>query len=307
MGRLALDAVMKAAKAVVLLALLAPIVSACGESGPSGPDSNARRLPRTLDLDRVAGMRIPGTPHCEFEAESRTFLGEAWGPTQDLLFSCGPAPLSGYVRITNVEARRTVPQEVRCRREEKGAKTVICVVRHDRLLVGTDALCGDPDSYCLDEDWPRIEAEARAAMTRIIELLEPFAEGATPASEIDRAALPATVDLNRLAGRAIPGKHFEDCAFDDDPRTATIGLRCGSSATGTVAIGAASAKASPNPAPETLDNIVVCSRGARQSDCYLRHGKAQLSTTVDCPGGCRDGGTPSALMTLVAQRLAALP
>jgi hypothetical protein len=49
MGRLALDAVMKGAKAVTLLALLAPIVSACG---PSGPDINARRLPHTLDLDR---------------------------------------------------------------------------------------------------------------------------------------------------------------------------------------------------------------------------------------------------------------
>jgi hypothetical protein len=306
MGRLALDAVVKVAKAVTLLALLAPIVSACGPSGPSGPDINARRLPHTLDLDRLAGKQIPGTPHCEFEDQSRTFLGKAWGPSQDLIFSCRGVPQSGNVRTENGEDRRAVPEELRCGREEKGTKTVECVVRHERLLVRTAAHCGDA-SYCVDEDWPRIETDARAIMTRIIELLEPFAEGATPASDIDPAALPPTVDLNRLAGRPIPGKHFEVCAFDDDPGAATIGLRCGSSATGIVAIGDASGEAIPDPAPGTPDNIVVCSRGARQSDCYLRHGMVQLSTTVDCPGSCGDGATPSALMALVAQLLATLP
>ncbi|MET0683738.1 MAG: hypothetical protein ABW060_00405 [Solirubrobacteraceae bacterium] len=290
----------------MLLALLAPIVSACGGSGSSGPDTDARRLPRTLDLDQVAGMRIPGSPHCKFEAESRTFLRGARGSAQDLLFTCGSAPHSGNVRTLSGAAERTIPQQMRCRREEKGDRTVMCLVRHDRLLVGSDAHCidPDPDSYCLD-DWARIEGKARAAITRVIELLELLAEGATPASEIDPAALPATmVDPNRLAGRSTPGKPFDGCAFDDDPRDATIGLRCGSSTIGTVGLNAASAEAISRADPGTPDDIVVCSRGARKSDCYLRHGTARLSTTVDCPGSCRDGATPSALMALVAQLLA---
>ena len=171
MGRPALDAGMHVVKAVVLLALLAPIAAACGGSDPS-PDGDARRLPRTLDLDRVAGMRIPGSPRCKFEAETRTFLRGARGSAQDLLFSCGSAPQSGNVRTLSGAAGRTMSQEVRCRREEKGDRTVMCVVRHDRLLVAADVHCrsSDPDEYCI-EDWPPIEAKARKAIARVTELL----------------------------------------------------------------------------------------------------------------------------------------
>ncbi len=190
-------------------------------------------------------------------------------------------------------------------------------MRHARLLVRTFANCSNDAPYCLDDDddddEQRLEAEARAMMARMIGLLEPSAEGATPVGGIDPRRLPRAVELNRLAGRSIPGKHFEACAFDNDPvdhagtGTATIGLRCGSPATGIVAIGDADVEAIPNRPPYVVDNVVVCSRGARQSDCYLRHRMVQLSTTVDCPGGCRDGTTPSALMALVAQLLATLP
>jgi len=125
----------------------------------------------------------------------------------------------------------------------------MCVVRHDRLLVAADVHCrsSDPDEYCI-EDWPPIEAKARKAIARVTELLEPFAEGATPAAGIDPAALPtALVDPNRLAGRALPGKGFEGCAFDDEPRDAMIDVRCGSSTIGTVGTNAASAEAISHP------------------------------------------------------------
>src|SRR4051794_13586759 len=76
-GSFALDAVIKLATAMTLLALLAAIVSACGGSGvdrtrrPAGADRNARRLPVTRDLDRLAGMPIPGTRgRCRFERET---------------------------------------------------------------------------------------------------------------------------------------------------------------------------------------------------------------------------------------------
>ncbi len=242
---------MKVVKAVTLLALLAA-VSACGSSGP---DINARRLPSTLDLDRLAGMQIPGTPRCGFELRSRTFVGRAWGGEgtagQDLGFSCRGVPQGGNVRTVDGKALRANPEELRCRTDIKSG-AVECFVRHERLLVGTFAHCGDDAPYCLDavDDGP-----------------------------VDRAG----------------------------SRMAKIGLRCGSSATGMVAIADAGVEAIPVPAAGIVDDIVVCSRGARQSDCYLRHGNLQLGTAVDCPGGCGRGATPSALMALVAQLLATLP
>ena len=255
-------------------------------------------------------------PRCEFETASRTFLGKSSGPAQDLPLNCRRVAVSGDVRITYGEARRAVAEKLECRRtEEKGGHAVHCAIRHDRLGVGTTASCAYFESYCGDEHWPRMETDARALIVRIIELLEPLAGGATPAIDIDPTALPPTIDLNRLGGRAIPGKQFEACAFDDEPGSVTIGLRCGSSASGVVGIGDASGEAIPNPEPGIPDDIVVCSRGSRQSVCYLRHGTLQLSTTVDCPGprrrpardGCRHGASPSSLMARVAQLLATLP
>jgi hypothetical protein len=289
--------VTKIAKAVTLLALLA-IVSACGSSAPLGPDVHARRLPSTLDLDRLAGMRIPGTPNCIFENESRTFLGSAWGSTgQDLLFYCrGDYPL-GNVRTLDDEAQPVVAEQLQCQKEDKGRTHFHCAVRHKRLLAAAT-------------DWS--ETEARMMVTRVIDLLEPLAEGATPVIDLNLQALRATTDLTRLAGRPVPRGSLKGCVFDNAPvdhvgtSTATIGLQCRSSATGIVAIGKAP-DAIPNAAPEVPDNIVLCSRGPRESDCYLRHGNVQLSTTVKCPTRCRDGATPSALMAQIARLLATLP
>jgi hypothetical protein len=298
---------MKVVRAATLLVLLAPIVAACG---PFGSDIDPGRLPDTLDLDRLAGMEVPGTPHCRFENTTRTFLGAAWGgASQNLRFTCRGVSQDGNVGTVDDKSSRAAPEELLCGREHRST-AVDCVVRHERLLVRTSASCG-PGADCVGDDERSAETEARAMMPRIIELLEPLPEGATPASGIDPTALPPTVDLDRLAGQPILGEGFEACAFDDDPiddpPTATIGLRCGSFATGVVAIGDGAVEAIPNRVPGAADDVVVCWRGARQSDCYMRHGMVQLSSTVDCPGGCDDGATPSALIALVAQLLAKLP
>src|SRR3954451_1235217 len=68
MGPVALDTVKTVARAMTLFVLLAPVAAACGHSG-SGRSQGDRRVavdvdtghvPGMLDLDRVAGMQIPG-------------------------------------------------------------------------------------------------------------------------------------------------------------------------------------------------------------------------------------------------------
>lgn len=292
---------------VATVAMLVTSVSACGSSEPpeppGPPDRLAQRLPPVIDLDQLAGRRIAGSPSCRFENVSRTFINRAPDVVQDIGLACRGVAQFGNARTVIRGTPFEGPRALRCRREEKGLPTVLCGVQNGRLGVGAQVHCRDlsSPSPCHRESWPQLESDARTLVARAVEVVEPLEAATTPVSGIDAKALPRTVDLQRLAGRSFAAEPFGTCTFDDAPGTATIALRCGSKATGVVGIGEASGEAIPNPEPGTPDDIVVCSRGARQSVCHLPHGDLQLSTTVDCASRCTGRATPSALIAQLAR------
>ena len=343
MGPLELAPLVNVAKAMTLVALLALVVAACGHSGSDDTDEDhttavgieLRRLPFTLDLDRVAGLQISSAPRCRFGNRTSTALSTTEPVSQALPLTCAGGYVGGAVR-TYRDARAVRQQPPRCFTDKRGGE-VLCEMQHASLYMNTYAPCAE----CERAAEHRAVAEASTLMSRIVKLFEGFPSGATPAFDIDPAALSPPIDLGRLAGRPISGPHLHACAFDaalverGRGRTARLGLRCGSWAAGVLAVGPTPAP-TPSPVPGATPTIgpmapaaehwdrtiataphtqnfdsVECTRDARQSACYVRHSSVELSTLVECPGprqgpesaSCGHGASPSALMAAVARML----
>lgn len=153
------------ARASALAVLVAMTVGGCGNG------INTARLPGRLDVNRLIGMRLPGTPTCAFENKARTFLRTGSNQVQGIDIQCAGA--TGQVVVFGAD--RTPPLvdgELRCSDLGRGGPGFGCGVSRDMLTAGTQRQCSGCDA----------EAAARRLMARLVELLSTLSERAPPRS-----------------------------------------------------------------------------------------------------------------------------
>jgi hypothetical protein len=266
----------RALNRVAATALLV-VVGGCGDG------VNTARLPRGLDVNRLIGVRLPGTPACAFENKARTFTRAGVNQVQGIDVRC--AGTTGQVMVFGAD--RTPPLndgELRCSDLERAGPGVACGVSRDTVTISTQGQCSGCDA----------EAAARSLMVRIAEVLSSVGEQATPRFE---QSLPSSIDLGRLAGVRLPGTPA--CTFASEvlgyaePKTGEIDLRCASPA---------SAKVTIEDGTGGVPELVECRRDHGDFRCAVRRNTLTVRTSTGCSSG-RSADCPSAAHALLARLL----
>jgi len=260
-------------------------------AGGCGDGINTAHLPETLDLNRLIGMRLPGTPSCAFENKARTFLRTGGNQVQGIDIQCARA--TAQVVVFGVD--RTPPLadgELRCDDLERSGPGFGCGVSRDMLTVATQVKCvsqqQSADSRC------DAKAAARGLMARLVELLSGLSEEAPPRFD---QSLPSSIDLKGFEGVRLPGT--PTCTFGSEvlgypePGTGEIDLRCSTRA---------SAKVTIEDGTGGVSELVECRLEASEYRCALRQGGLTVRTFIRCPSG-RSGHCHVAARALITRLL----
>jgi hypothetical protein len=289
-----------AIRTMALWLLVAIAGSGCGGAVDVAP------LPGTVDLNLLAGMRIPGAPSCAFlPIKTRTVDPEPLRQSVIIRCAAASATVDTTPRVTEAGAfgaAAPVERQARCRSEEKSG-LFNCFVAKGIVRVDTQGDCanaleaGSVEAPCDDE------TRARELMTGLVELLSKLPESAPP--DVEQPQLPKTIDLERLTRAQLPGA--PPCSFAAkvrglrEPGTGQIGLRCGRHATASLSV------AYGLVVPQ--EGYLQCQRKATDHGCALRHGSLTLRTSVSCRMTRRDRcvGDSNRLLARLFDFLATVP